>query len=120
MNPFIEKYHQTQGTHCWYCDRQYGEDHSTRTARGGKLYLTREHIIPKARLGNNEPKNYIGACQDCNGLKGRKDAYEFALLVEDLLEDESPATFSMYKLLPKMRDRSWKIYNKTSKLHNRY
>lgn len=120
MHPFQEKYHQTKGTHCWYCDREFGVEKSLRTARGGVLKITREHIIPKSKIIYNYGRNYVAACQDCNGLKGRKWVKEFAKLLTVLHKEHSPATHSMHTLFPMMITRSWKLYNKTKHLHENY
>jgi 5-methylcytosine-specific restriction endonuclease McrA len=34
--------------------------------------LTRDHVIPIARGGRDEPANVVPACQPCNSSKGRK------------------------------------------------
>lgn len=110
MNPFIEKYHQTKGTHCWFCDRPYEK----------KRIRTREHIVPKSVIIYSYPKNYIGSCQFCNGMKGSKNAKQFALSLDKLIKSASPATHNQYKLYKIMRERAWKLYNKTSNLHKNF
>lgn len=44
---------------CAYC----GEDH-------GRANLTRDHILPRARLGRDVWTNVVTACRDCNMKKG--------------------------------------------------
>lgn len=120
MNPFIEKYHQTRGTHCWYCDREFGVDRSVYSQCGRILYIQREHIIPKSQIIFSYPKNYIAACCDCNTLKGPKTAEKFAQKVTSLMLKYKKGEHNMWHLFPLMRERAWKLYNKTSNLHRNY
>ena len=105
------------GTHCWFCDRQFGVDKQIYSRSGTPLVRTREHIIPKSRIIYSYRRNYIASCHDCNSLKGRMDAKQFAVHIEKLMKLES---HNMSKLLPLMRVRAWKLYNKTSYLHKNY
>lgn len=117
MNPFQEKYHQTKGTHCWYCDREFIGNMRRLASFKQPLKRTREHIIPVSQLTQSIPKNYIAACADCNGLKGPKNARQFAEKVTSMIQKYKNGEHNMYKFFPMMRDRAWKLYNKTSKLH---
>jgi hypothetical protein len=101
MNPFDKKYHQTLGTHCWYCEREYN---------GRNIKRTRDHIIPLSVIIYNNPKNYVGCCKQCNSLKKNLNAKEFAILLESITT-KVPRNKTMI-------NRAWKLYNKTSKLHN--
>jgi len=41
---------------------------------------TRDHVIPKARNGNNQPPNILVCCQSCNVERSDLPADLFALL----------------------------------------
>jgi len=120
MHPFEEKYHQTKGTHCWFCERQYFVDRQIYIRCGAPLQRTREHIIPKSQIIYNYEKNYIGTCRDCNSLKGPKTAKQFAEKIESMMEKYKKGQHNMLHLFPLMKDRAWKLYNKTSNLHRNY
>lgn len=119
MHPFIDKYHQTKGTNCWFCDREFGVDKQRYVRCGSPLIRTREHIIPKSAIVYSYRRNYIASCQDCNSLKGKKNARQFAMLIEAMMCNPV-CNHNMRKLFPIMRKRAWKLYNKTSNLHKNY
>lgn len=120
MTPFIEKYHQTRGTHCWFCDRQFGVDKCVMSHSGQPLRRTREHIIPKALIIYGYPKNYIASCIDCNGIKASKTSRGFAEKIQRLMVEYKNGGHQMTRFFPIMKDRAWKLYNKTSNLHKNY
>ena len=45
---------------------------------GGKAQII-EHIIPKSSGGTNRISNLVGACIDCNYIKGKKTLDDFRL-----------------------------------------
>lgn len=55
---------------CWYCGC-----HMTFGNEG--TAITREHLLPRARGGNNKPDNIVGACRSCNVSKQAKTVEEF-------------------------------------------
>lgn len=65
-------------------------------------------------------KNYIAACPDCNSLKGSKTAKQFAIRIENLIATKKKGEHNMLPLFPIMRERAWKLYNKTAHLHKTY
>jgi hypothetical protein len=118
---FNDIYNHSTGTHCWFCNRAYGEPSLLYDKR--LLVRTREHIIPishikkinKSQREGKFAQNYIGSCNDCNAVKRTDNAKQFAeRLGEYILEGKQ---HPMAHLFPLMRNRSWKAYNKTSKLH---
>lgn len=123
MNPFKDRYSHYKGTHCWFCNRQYGKSYSvygnTSTGRN-PIRRTREHIVPASKMKKNDPRNYIGSCNDCNTLKANMNAKEFALHVQKLRVKKNIETHNMYKYFKMIIYRSWKLYNKTSKFHKKY
>jgi 5-methylcytosine-specific restriction endonuclease McrA len=48
---------------CQYCGRHRGE-------LKGRQFLTRDHILPLSRGGNNSWKNLVSSCSPCNNRKG--------------------------------------------------
>lgn len=120
MNPFQDKYSHINGTHCWFCDREYATSRHIYVGCGRPLLRTREHIIPKSKIIYNYPKNYIGSCGDCNSLKGTHDARRFAEKIIFLTKKLKKGEHNMYHLFPIMKQRAWKLYNKTSYLHRNY
>lgn len=51
---------------CGYCGREFGE-----------VDLTRDHIIPSSRNGENIWTNCVTSCKRCNNLKGDRTPSEF-------------------------------------------
>lgn len=108
-NPWSQKYHHKNGTHCWYCDR---EIEKYKSYRGGKpLIKTVDHIIPKKR-GGKIPRNSIMACSDCNYLKGPMRVDIFGFMIRKL---NSSHPMSPYREI--IKKRALKLYNKTSWAH---
>jgi hypothetical protein len=123
MNIF-ETYGKENGTRCWFCDREYGIDKvlsiSRHISKDKPIKKTREHIIPKSKIIYNIPKNYIGSCNECNLLKGKLDARGFAMWLHAMIESELYIWHEMGDYMKTMRNRAWKLYNKTSYLHKNY
>lgn len=95
-------------THCIYCEREFVPDSA--------LSKTKDHIIPKVCGGPNHPINYAASCKSCNEMKGGRSLPEFAQSLLDhfkYVQNTNP----LYKLMYK---NSFKLYNKTSKLHKKY
>lgn len=63
-----KKYKQNWKGICHYCERKLV----------GRLYSTRDHLIPVAQGGSNDPRNSIESCQRCNSLKGNRTPDQFA------------------------------------------
>jgi 5-methylcytosine-specific restriction endonuclease McrA len=66
---------------CAYCGDRFEFDH-----------LTREHIVPTSRGGDNTWKNCITACRNCNGRKGNRTLQEIGWQLHYL-----PYTPSLYE-----------------------
>lgn len=115
-----EKYDYKKGTHCWFCNREFNTSKGIYVYCGLPLPKTKEHIVPLSKGGINNVSNYIASCRDCNTLKADKDAKQFALFLMDLLLYKSAGGHNMCRYFKIMITRSWKIYNKTSKLHKKY
>jgi hypothetical protein len=114
---WTEKYSHISGTHCWFCDREYATSKCLTAYKGFQLRRTREHIVPKSKMIYNIRHNYIGSCIDCNGLKKNMTADQFAEYIAWLMKTGG---HEMWFLLPMMKKRAWKLYNKTSYLHRNY
>lgn len=54
-----------QHTHCCYCRRQFSEEIEY-------LKRTRDHYIPKSRMGLNNCNNLLQCCHECNTWKKDK------------------------------------------------
>lgn len=107
------KYKHSTSTHCYYCDREYGKHRSkVQKTPNGLIIKTKDHIIPIAKGGINNVRNYIGCCSDCNHLKGSRTTWEFAEFIESINYKHM-----MHQYLPLIKKRAWKLYNKTSKAH---
>lgn len=107
-NPWSQKYHYRNGTHCWYCDREISTSSSY---RGGKLKRTADHIIPK-RLVKNIHRNAILACHDCNELKAWRTVNMFGFMAKKLTKGTPLAPY--YHTI---KQRALKLFNKTSWAH---
>jgi 5-methylcytosine-specific restriction endonuclease McrA len=60
------------GYRCQYCNRH-------RTELRGREFLTRDHVIPLSRGGDNSWHNVVTACSPCNNRKGSKLPTEVGL-----------------------------------------
>jgi 5-methylcytosine-specific restriction endonuclease McrA len=54
---------------CHYCERKLV----------GRLFSTRDHLIPIGQGGSNDPRNSVESCQRCNSLKGNRTPDQFAI-----------------------------------------
>jgi hypothetical protein len=61
-------------THCAYCELPFTSDQESRD--GGRR-RTRDHFIPRSRLGKNTSTNIHIVCQYCNTLKANLLPFEF-------------------------------------------
>jgi hypothetical protein len=61
--------YEQQGKKCFYCGQEIGWNS-----------WTVDHLIPRARGGNDHFQNKVGACGDCNSKKSMLTAAEFASL----------------------------------------
>jgi 5-methylcytosine-specific restriction endonuclease McrA len=60
------------GYRCQYCDRP-------RSALRGREFLTRDHVVPISRGGDNSWRNVVTACSACNNRKGSHLPQEVAM-----------------------------------------
>jgi 5-methylcytosine-specific restriction endonuclease McrA len=60
------------GYRCQYCGRH-------RSQLRGREFLTRDHIVPMSRGGNNDWRNVVTACSPCNNRKGSHLADEMGM-----------------------------------------
>jgi len=44
---------------------------------GSPYELTRDHVTPRSRGGDNEPGNLVWACRNCNSAKGDRTPEEW-------------------------------------------
>lgn len=72
---------------CHYCRAQMTMTH-------GDLMCTIEHIKPRSRGGKNNRENLVGACWQCNGIRGSMDYDVFVANYAAILADRT---------LPKIR-----------------
>lgn len=63
---------EASGGRCWYCGCEM-----TFGGAGIGTSITREHLLPRARGGNNKASNIVGACRSCNVSKHAKTVDEF-------------------------------------------
>jgi hypothetical protein len=98
-----------EGTHCWYCNREYSTSKSLYARPGTQLIRTVEHIVPFGSGGKNIARNKIGACNDCNTLKKSSSIMGFINVIKQL---QAKRLHPMLKLFPTMINRCWKLYNK--------
>src|ERR1700749_1937408 len=101
-----------RATNCFYCERLFNENRKDSRK-------TKDHIIPKDLGGINNVKNYIAACAECNRLKSNRNLPDFSrwLLAASKQKYSGYVTFSLFR---KMSRNSWKLYNKTNKMHRFY
>ncbi len=64
MKDFIKKWLDT--THCIYCNDKFRK---RKKSKKHNLYLTRDHIVPISKGGNNDIFNKLHCCSTCNGRK---------------------------------------------------
>lgn len=104
---------------CFYCKRIEGVDKSIHHTPGKPLVITKDHIISKHYGGQNDPENYIAACQDCNHLKDFRDVRRFAKWLGNRIKDGKYRKHPMHKFFFLMKFNAWKLYNKKSFLYKR-
>lgn len=67
---------------CAYC----GEPHSSLNP------ITKDHIVPRARNGEDSSDNILMACMNCNRLKGDGDYEDFRSLVRNVKDRQATAS----------------------------
>lgn len=60
------------GYRCQYCSRH-------RSELRGREFLTRDHVVPLSRGGDNTWQNVVTACSSCNNRKGNHLAVEVGM-----------------------------------------
>ena len=55
-----------QNNYCWYCGKEM------ETAK-----LTKDHVFPRSKGGDNDMDNIIMVCKTCNSSKGDMDLFEW-------------------------------------------
>lgn len=55
-----------QNNYCWYCGKQMEP-----------LKLTKDHVFPRSKGGDNDMDNIIMVCKTCNSSKGDLDLFEW-------------------------------------------
>lgn len=60
------------GYRCMYCSRH-------RSVLRGREFLTRDHVVPMSRGGENTWRNVVTACSPCNNRKGNHLPEEVAM-----------------------------------------
>jgi 5-methylcytosine-specific restriction endonuclease McrA len=83
------------GYKCAYCGR-------------GDLTLTIDHIIPKARGGDDAWENLVSACTNCNNQKGDRTPHEAGLSL--LVKPFKPSHIMFIKNVVGRIDDKWKPY----------
>ncbi len=58
--------HAREGGRCFYCSRRI--THHRRCL---------DHVVPRAKLGQNSYRNLVSSCLECNSQKGQRSAEEF-------------------------------------------
>lgn len=55
-----------QNNYCWYCGKEMEP-----------LKLTKDHVFPRSKGGDNDMDNIIMVCKTCNSSKGDMDLFEW-------------------------------------------
>lgn len=55
-----------QNNYCWYCGKEMEP-----------FKLTKDHVFPRAKGGDNDMDNIIMVCKTCNSSKGDMDLFEW-------------------------------------------
>jgi hypothetical protein len=58
--------HEREGGRCFYCSRRITHHRQCL-----------DHVVPRAKLGQNSYRNLVSCCLDCNSQKGARSAEEF-------------------------------------------
>ena len=61
--------------HCQYCGRHRGK-------LKGRQFLTRDHVLPISRGGDNSWQNVVTSCSPCNNRKGNRLPKEAGMRLE--------------------------------------
>lgn len=72
-------------------------------SEGNDVLMTKDHIIPKARGGNNNLKNYQTSCYLCNELKSAMDDEKFRSLIDGIKNNDPLAIAEYNQLTPRSR-----------------
>lgn len=67
---------------CQYCGRHVS------VLRARSEVLTRDHLFPQSRGGEDTWRNCVAACSTCNHLKDDRSAADFAKMLEPLIAAE--------------------------------
>jgi 5-methylcytosine-specific restriction endonuclease McrA len=80
---------------CQYCGRH-------RSELRGRQFLTRDHILPMSRGGDNSWKNVVTSCSPCNSRKGNRLPTEVGmrLLTEPREPDHVRLVWAVRKVTP--------------------
>ena len=52
--------------YCWYCGKEMDSK-----------FLTKDHVFPRSKGGDNDMDNIIMVCKSCNSSKGKMDLFEW-------------------------------------------
>ncbi|MBQ0056705.1 MAG: HNH endonuclease [Bacteroidales bacterium] len=55
-----------QNNYCWYCGKEMDSSK-----------LTKDHVFPRSKGGDNDMDNIIMVCKTCNSSKGNMDLFEW-------------------------------------------
>ena len=66
-----------QNNYCWYCGKELEPSK-----------LTKDHVFPRSKGGDNDMDNIIMVCKTCNSSKGDMDLFEwYAVIMVDTAEE---------------------------------
>ena len=66
-----------QNNYCWYCGKELEPSK-----------LTKDHVFPRSKGGDNDMDNIIMVCKTCNSSKGDMDFFEwYAVIMVDTTEE---------------------------------
>ena len=77
-----------KSTRCHYCDSQTLAPH--KNTQGHLLLRTKDHVIPRSKLGKGVPGVTVTACRRCNSAKSDHDYEEFRLFALACLKGRKP------------------------------
>lgn len=84
----VKRLAEAQNNRCAYCHFPMALPEKAETVRGSNL-MTIDHVIPRAKGGNDEEDNLVAACKKCNSTRGRHNANVFADIIEFGLRDSN-------------------------------
>ncbi len=102
---FKEAQLKHQDNRCLYCGLRFGE--ATAKLSGGSLTILAvawDHVIPFAWCGNNMDRNFVAACQICNGLKSSKIFDSIEEIREYILKKREAKGWWDYRGMPDMQN----------------